>query len=359
MPGKAFVISTLVLATVAGTGYLLSAENRFEFRWLREFSHGPSGAQLHDAAARETVAPPQPQPEPEPEPPSDNALGFMLASVAEQYQKTIRYPSWSIPLTPEQAQAYRGNHYEPVSLPLPGDGQFTVMLEKYRFTRGETILVAAAIQGPQVVGGRLQATLEAPVSRDAVASTTLEQTASPGYYEGILDTDTAPGEYRLIVEATIDGRPLRHASALTIEPYLGEFSGLGSARISNNNLVIPVRFSPEEPGFYGLTAQLYAGQHPIALLQAEKRMDSSTDTIELRAHGTVLAGRNVDGPFHLRHIQIRQLPARPGDRTNYAFGPEEGYSFSPPDLDDLTNTPVVDPESEQRAALLRQLADKF
>ncbi|MBC7183816.1 MAG: hypothetical protein H5U30_09645, partial [Marinobacter sp.] len=113
------------------------------------------------------------------------------------------------------------------------------------------------------------------------------------------------------------------------------------------------------PGFYALSAQLYAGQRPVAQLQTEQRLDGTSDTIKLKAHGTVLANETEAGQLQLKHIQIRQLPAKPGDRTNYGFGPDKGYEFAPPDLDDLTDTPVVDPESEQRAALLRQLADKF
>jgi hypothetical protein len=210
-----------------------------------------------------------------------------------------------------------------------------------------------------VVDRSLSATLERPESRDAVASTTLQEAGSPGYFEGVLSADESPGEYRLIVEARLDGKPVRHASTLTIEPYLGEFEGLGDARISNNNLIIPVRFSPEDPGFYALSAQLFIGQRPVAQLQMEKRLDSTSDTINLKAHGTVLANQTVDGQLQLKNLQIRQLPARPGDRTNYAFGPDEGYTFTPPDLDSLTDTPAVNPESEQRAALLRQLADKF
>lgn len=356
MPGKAVLLLTLVTAGVIGTGYLLSAENQAEFRWLASLTSGGESAPVQGSLpARERSSSPAQQPEP----PPDNALGFMLASVADQYAESTRYPAWSVPLNPAQASAYRGNHYEPVSLPLEGDGQFTVTLEKYRFTEGEQILVAAAIQGPQVVDRSLSATLEKPTSRDAVASTTLEEAGSPGYFEGMLSADESPGEYRLIVEARLDGKPVRHASTLTIEPYLGEFDGLGDTRISNNNLVIPVRFSPEDPGFYALSAQLFIGQRPVAQLQMEKRLDSTSDTINLKAHGTVLANQTVDGQLQLRNLQIRQLPASPGDRTNYAFGPDEGYAFTPPDLDDLTDTPAVNPESEQRAALLRQLADKF
>ncbi|PTB94344.1 hypothetical protein C9974_04975 [Marinobacter sp. B9-2] len=356
MPGKAALMLTMVTAGVVGTGYLLSADNHSQFSWLTELA-----GKDQSASVQNTVPENQPPDAPtqQPEPPSDNALGFMLASVADQYAESTRYPAWSVPLSPEQASAYRGNHYEPVSLPLKGNGQFTVTLEKYRFTEGEQILVAAAIQGPQVVDRSLSATLERPESRDAVASTTLEEAGSPGYFEGVLSADESPGEYRLIVEARLDGKPVRHASTLTIEPYLGEFDGLGDARIRNNNLIIPVRFSPEDPGFYALSAQLFIGQRPVAQLQMEKRLDSTSDTINLKAHGTVLANQTVDGQLQLNNLQIRQLPARPGDRTNYAFGPDEGYAFTPPDLDSLTDTPAVNPESEQRAALLRQLADKF
>src|SRR6056297_107985 len=356
MPGKAILLLTMVTAGVVGTGYLLSANNHAQFSWLTEL------ASKNDSASVQNTVPakqPPDSPSQQPEPPTDNALGFMLASVADQYAESTRYPAWSVPLSPEQANAYRGNHYEPVSLPLEGDGQFTVTLEKYRFTAGEQILVVAAIQGPQVVDRSLSATLERPESQDAVASTTLEEAGSPGYFEGALSADESPGEYRLIVEARLDGKPVRHASTLTIEPHLGEFEGLGDARISDNNLIIPVRFSPEDPGFYALSAQLFIGQRPVAQLQMEKRLDSTSDTINLKAHGTVLANRTVDGQLQLKNLQIRQLPAKPGDRTNYAFGPEEGYAFTPPDLDSLTDTPAVNPESEQRAALLRQLADKF
>ena len=356
MPGKAILLLMLVTAGVAGTGYLLSADNHGGFSWFKKQADaGDYTAARNNVSANQRTT----DPDLRPEPPSDNALGFMLASVAEQYTESTRYPAWSVPLSSEQANAYGGNYYEPVSLPLEENGQFTVTLEKYRFTEGEQILVAAAISGRQVVDRTLSATLENPESRDAVASTTLEEAGSRGYFEGALSADESPGEYRLIVEARLDGKPVRHASTLTIEPYLGDFEGLGDPRINDNNLIIPVHFSPERSGYYALSAQLFAGQQPVALLQREKRLDSTSDTINLKAHGTVLANQTVDGQLQLKNLQIRQLPAKPGDRTNYAFGPDEGYAFTPPDLDNLTDTPAVNPESEQRAALLRQLADKF
>lgn len=358
MLGKIVVVLAVAALLVAGTSYWLASNNHASFSWLGEAL--PMGRSLQsEAKTFDASLQPHTTQQVSPPPPGDNALGFMLASVADQYVENAHYPAWSTPLTPAQAEGYRGNRYEPVSLPLGNNGHFTVTLEQYRFTRGESILVAASIQGPQVVTDRLELSLENSLTRDTVASAQLIATDGDGFYEGSIDSNESPGEYRLIAEANIDGKKVRHVSTLTIEPFLGTFDGLEASYIANNNLVIPLRFEPDQPGFYSLSAQLYAGQQPIALLQAEQRLDLTTDTIDLKAHGTVLADRQLKGPMSLRHLQIRQLPAKPGERTHYAFGPDEGYSFSPPDLDSLRDTPASDYESEQRAALLRQLADKF
>lgn len=354
MPYRALSISLAITAGVAGAVWLLSAENEGSFRGLLQDATTtvPEAVSNQESAAQATP------PEPVSEPPSDNALGFMLASVADEYQQTIRYPDYSVPLTKAQAEAYQGNRYHPVVLPLEGDGRFVVTLDKFRFSQGEPILVVASLKGRQVFGQSLSATLETAVERDRVASAELEN-ADPGYYQGTVSSDHTPGEYRLIVEARVDGKPVRHVSSLTIEPDLGSFEGLETAYVSGNDLVIPVRFDPEQSGYYALSAQLYSGESPLAQLQQETSLGSSSSVIRLKAHGSVLANRDIQGPLQLRHLQIRRLPATPGDRTDYAFGPEEGYEFSPPDLDGLRDQPAMNPESEQRAALLRQLADKF
>ncbi|MGM0767405.1 MAG: hypothetical protein ACQEV6_05230 [Pseudomonadota bacterium] len=357
MPLKALLVAILTIAVAVGAGRYLAVDNSDLFSWLGE---GNGGGSLSTAAPAIDAAPSSPSPGTDgPSKPSDDALGFMLASVADSYQQTIRHPEYSVPLTNEQAEAYQGNRYQPVKLPLEGDGVFTVTLEKYRYTQQEDILVVASLSGPQVVGDRLEAQLESTASRTRTDTATLSPSDDTGYFQGTLRAEGEPGEYRLIVEARVDGRAVRHASTLTIEPDLGEFDGVGQPSIRGNDLVIPVAFEPRESGYYALTAQLVHKGNPIAQLQAEKRLDGGGNTIELKAHGTVLANRDIRGELQLKHLQIQRLPARPGDRTDYAFGPEEGYSFSPPDLDGLTDTPAGNPESEQRAALLRQLANKF
>lgn len=349
-------IAFIVLCTV-GVGFFLAEDNSGRFAWLTDPQPQPPPANNPSQSASVSTPGAQP-PSPLPTEPSDDALGFMLASAAQQYAQNIRYPQYSLPLSAEQAKGYEGNRFDPIALPLSGDGRFTVTLEKFRFVEDEPILVAASITGRQVVSQRMSASLENAATRDTLESAELTSSAD-GFFQGQLNAAGDPGEYRLIVEARIDGETVRHVSTLTIEPDLGEFDGLGDPSIRNNDLVIPVHFNAEEPGFYALSAQLLDHGQPIALLNAEKRLEGSGSTIDLRAHGSVMAGKTVDGKLQVRHLQIRRLPAKPGDRTDYGFGPDEGYSFTPPDLEPLTDTPASDPESEQRAALLKQLADKF
>lgn len=356
MPYKALLATAVLAAGISGTAWFLSAENDGQFGWLV-----PAGQSNPQSAERMTGSHPPSGAgdEPQASKPSDNALGFMLASVADEYQQTIRYPDYSVPLSDAQAKAYQGNLYHPVELPLEGDGRFVVTLDKFRFTRGEPILVVTSLSGRQVFSESLSASLESTPEQDRADSAELHATEDTGYYQGSLSSDHAPGEYRLIVEARVDGRPVRHVSSLFIEPDLGDFNGIESPYVSGNDLIIPVKFDPENAGYYALTAQLYNGQRALAQLSAEESLSGGRGTLQLRAHGSVLANRDIEGQLQLRHLQIRQMPARPGDRTHYAFGPDEGYEFSPPNLDRLRDEPAVNPESEQRAALLRQLADKF
>lgn len=358
MPIKTLLATFLVACSAVGLGYLLTVDNPGQFDW---FAATVPPAPTPTASS---LSPPPPNASTQPGPaenslPPDNAVAFMLARVADQYAENARYPEYSVPLSDEQAKAYQGNQFHPVKLPLADGSVFTVTLEKFRFTQGEDILVVATLNGTQVVRQQMSATLESTGSRDVHADATLHDNRGDRYFEGVIEADASPGEYRLVVEASVDGRPLRHVSTLSIEPDLGDFEGLGSPGVSGNNLVIPIKFKARESGYYALSAQLHGNGRAIAQLSTEKRLDTSSNVLELKAHGSVLAKRNISGKLTLKGLQIRRLPAKPGDRTDYAFGPEDGYSFTPPSLDSLTNSPAGDPESEQRAALLRKLASKF
>lgn len=349
------LIVVALVASAAGLGWTVAKENQWSLPTpLVDALEGQPG-KLASTNAPELVLATGPA---EPVPPSDDALGYMFVQVAEQYEQSSRYPGYSVPLSQDQVSAYAGNHFDPITLPLSNGGEFIVSLEKFRFTRGEDILVVASLSGPMVVGHSMSARLESATDGTGAGSTTLAP-AEDGLRDGIMDSDVTPGEYRLIVEASVDGKPLRHVSTLTIEPDLGDFEGIDSPHVAGNDLVIPFQFNARETGAYALSGHLFANGQPIAHLTTEQRLDHRGNTIELKVHGSLLASHTDKETMTLKNLQIRRLPARPGDRTDYAFGPEEGYQFPPPDLDSLEDTPARDPLSEQRAALLKSMAGKF
>jgi hypothetical protein len=352
MSRKGPVFVAVALGLAVGVGYGLQAHPE-KIPFFSPITDSGSGSVV--TAPGSPVPPASKASASSPVPPSDNPLRYMLASVADQYEANSRYPAYSIPISEAQAKAYSGNHYDAITLPLQGGGEFTVTLEKYRFTRGNPIPVVATLNGPMVVGLGASATLESVESGEKNASVALES-PEPGVFEGVLESDLEPGEYRLIVEGKIDGQPIRHVSTLSIEPFLGKFGQVGSAHVENNDLIIPVEFEPEGSGFFALSANLYADGQPIAHLSRELKLDNSQDVVELKAHGSVLAGKGVQGTMTLKGIQVRRLPKRPGDRTAFAFGPDDGFEFEAPNLDDLEDESARAPESEQRAALLRKLA---
>lgn len=178
MPYKALMATAVVVASVSGTAWLLSADNDGKFSWLpfnndQDHQEANAMARDHTPEANEANASNAPAP-------SDNALGFMLASVADDYQRSARYPDYSVPLTTAQAEAYQGNRYHPVELPLEDDGSFIVTLDKFRFTQGEPILVVASLSGRQVFGDSLSATLESATKRDKADSADLPATEDSG-----------------------------------------------------------------------------------------------------------------------------------------------------------------------------------
>lgn len=328
MPGWALLLVMALICGIVGASYSIAADTPADSEWLRkELTDSPTDSLpanqarpvLHPSINIQSLKPHE-----------DSALGLVRISDNNQHSQNTRATSSSNPRS--QAHGYQGNRYRSFKLPLDNDGYLIVALEKLRFTRGELILIVASLQGPRDVGYSLQATLEHAQTGEAIATTPLESSDSSGYYDGSLESDEAPGEYRLVVEATVDGKPVRHVSTLTIEPYLGDFKGLGTTYLDSNHLVIPVHFSSEKAGHYILSAQLYDGPTSIAHIQTEQRLDIGTNTFGLKVHRAAFANREVQGQLKLQHLQIRQLPSSPGERTNYAFGPEEGYSFSPPDL---------------------------
>lgn len=291
------------------------------------------------------------------EPPG--AMQAAWAEVAAAYEVSARYPSYSIPLSSDLAVAYRGNAFEPISLPLVTGAVMRVTLPQLRYPQGEPVPVRAEVQGAAHVDPTMHARLIAVRDETEVASAEL-RAASPGeLFQGQISTDDLPaGEYRLIVRAYIDQEAIQHVSPLMIEPEIGQVLGLGVTSVAENHLVVPVRFEAHSAGRYAVSANLFTGGQPIAHLTAEANLVAGEGDIPMRVYGSLLVGQNLGAGLHLMDVQVRRLPARPGVRTAYGFGASEGYAVAVPSLDTLEDLPYHDELTQQRIDFLRSLGSQ-
>ena len=113
MPPRLLLALTFVVSGAVGLGYLLSADNTVRFSWITGESEGRSPSPSGTDTTRSKPAPAE-SPTVEKQEPSENAIGFMLASAAAQYSQNIRYPTYSIPISDDQAKAYAGNRFDQI-----------------------------------------------------------------------------------------------------------------------------------------------------------------------------------------------------------------------------------------------------
>ncbi|MFY0664721.1 MAG: hypothetical protein JXQ97_08845 [Natronospirillum sp.] len=288
------------------------------------------------------------------EPPS--AMQATWYEVAAAYAASSQTPSYSIPLQPEQVSAYRGNAYEPVSLPMVTGAVMRVALPQLRYQQGETVSITAEVSGASQIEETMSVRLLA-VSDESMAETTqLKRGTLDEAFMGEMSTTSAsPGEYRLIVTARIDGETIHHVSLLVVEPDIGAVIGIGDTLVEGNHLVVPVQFQALTAGRYAVSANLFTGTQPIAHLTGESNLAEGQGAIALKVYGSLLVGIDLRHGLHLMDVQVRRLPARPGSRTAYGFGAAAGYPVAIPSLESLQDTPYSDELTQQRIDFLNSL----
>ncbi|WLD57422.1 hypothetical protein NFC81_11960 [Salinispirillum sp. LH 10-3-1] len=288
------------------------------------------------------------------EPPT--ALQAAWLEVAEAYAVSAQHPSYSIPLQADQVVAYRGNAYEPVSLPLVTGAVMRVFLPQLRYQKGDVVSVRAEVDGAAQLDNRMAVRLVAVSDESEATTAELRRAAPDESFLGELDTATVtPGEYRLIVTARIDQEAISHVSLLVVEPDIGDLLGVGATGVAANHLVVPVRFQAVEAGRYALSANLFTGDQPIAHLTGDASLAAGAGEIPLQVYGSLLVGVDLSMGLRLMDVQVRRLPARPGVRTAYMFGATTGYEVSVPSLDDLEDVPYSDDLTQQRIDFLNSL----
>ncbi|QQD22427.1 hypothetical protein GJQ54_11920 [Oceanospirillaceae bacterium ASx5O] len=291
-----------------------------------------------------------------------------LLQVAAAYEITSQFPPYSIPLSEQQTELLQPNagavtqrDLTPLGLP----GSLTVQLSAFRYKVGDSIKADITLSGDDALFtqlGSLRLTLE---NDDGEVLQRLQSSPAqnPNEYRWQAEFEAREdwaGMLNVVADMRLtDGAELQQRAPLQVFNAVAEVTGIGTTRISNNELIIPVEIRDAESGFYKLAATLHrADQSPLGYLQGQAKIGSS-GTIDLKAHGMLLHALGNTQPLLIGNIQLRKIPERPqpGVDIEWGFSREDFYQTDDIDPSRFVAEPFQDEQTAMRLQFLQSLAN--
>jgi len=300
----------------------------------------------------------------------EKGMQHEMQRVADIYEQRSKYAPYSLYLSAEQTDLINPNqsHESPRAYDI--DGQSVSILIKplkYRFSTGQKIEVDIQIKSS--AEGLKSIT---KLGLDVMATSSKElwpmKSVSDVQQEGIrtikaeFDTSSelarfTEEDYSVVVKASFNGEsPVIQSAPIKIVNSIASIIGLGSNRIENNDLIIPINIEADKSGYYQVSASLFDMQSntAISFLIAKERLSSGSNTLEAKVQGLVLRDKGFSGPFRLQGITLVKKSERPGMVEEYGIS-EKSYSVDAIDLTDFESIPYDDPMTEQRLEFMRNI----
>ncbi|MGM0433645.1 MAG: hypothetical protein ACQEQ1_03205 [Pseudomonadota bacterium] len=288
-----------------------------------------------------------------------------FARIADQYEAGSRFPPWSFPIDEQAVEDYRYNGYSPVSVPVAaGDERATITLrlDRLHFAHGEPITGHVGISG----AGASSVSLDEVTLRDQAGDVLHRESLEAGAGEqrlsvspGDSSVEDWPMELLLMVSGEFGSETVDAVAPVRYHAAVGEVTGVGASRVDGAHLIIPVEVSVESAGDYAIAGNLYSESgSPLIHVEHEGRLSSLDGTAELRVHREALEAQGDEGPYELGDLSLRQLPARPGDRTRFGPTGEERHEVEGAAFERYSDEDYRDPMREARLEFLRNAAEE-
>jgi len=274
------------------------------------------------------------------------------ALVAKVYAAELNYPPYSQPLTDVDFDRLQPNYFNPQSIPVDNEGnEITAALSKFRYTYPEPIL--ATLQGDNIVNAELQ--LIDTNSGEVLVSNRFEQEDNSWHVQLNGDRDL-PRQLHATVRANVNNKTITMALALKYIDPIATLEGFDSAFTRDADMIVPAQLTTKKQGLYRVRANLFdANHHPIAHLVTKKKLRQGSNEIELKAHQSVLQGKQP--PFHLATFSIELMSPAPGKPTQYGNSSIKKYEikdFAVSSLSDVSYQPSA--QEQQRLQLLQKMS---
>lgn len=272
--------------------------------------------------------------------------------VAKAYAGELNFPPYSQPLTNKDFDRLSPNHFNPQSIPVDDIGTtISAQLSKYRYTYPETVF--ATLSGENIDNAVL--ILVDITTGKSLLMRDFDQDNNnwTAQFEG---ERNLPTQLQATVKARVNGKDISLALALKYVDSVATLNSFDPAYNQYADMVIKANLTTREQGLYRIRANLFdANNQPIAHLVSKEKLNKGSDTIELKAHQSVLQGKQA--PFTLSTFSIELMSPAPGSPTKYgdsAINQFEIKDFATSSLSEIPYQPSK--QEQQRLQLLQNMA---
>ena len=272
--------------------------------------------------------------------------------VAKAYAGELNFPPYSQPLTNKDFDRLSPNHFNPQSIPVDDIGTtISAQLSKYRYTYPETVF--ATLSGENIDNAVL--ILVDITTGKSLLMRDFDQDNNnwTAQFEG---ERNLPTQLQATVKARVNGKDISLALALKYVDSVATLNSFDPAYNQDADMVIKANLTTTEQGLYRIRANLFdANNQPIAHLVSKEKLNKGSDTIELKAHQSVLQGKKA--PFTLSTFSIELMSPAPGSPTKYgdsAINQFEIKDFATSSLSEMPYQPSK--QEQQRLQLLQNMA---
>ncbi|NRA61875.1 MAG: hypothetical protein HRU25_13390 [Psychrobium sp.] len=269
--------------------------------------------------------------------------------IAKAYGAELTFPAYSQPLSSNDFDRLNQNHFNPQSIPVDDNGTtISASLSKYRYTFPEIVL--ATLTGDNI--DYAQAEIVDVTSGDVLLTSAFEYDGSHWSAQFVGQQDF-PDQLQVNVRARVSGKNITMALALKYIDSVATLEGFEPAFHQDADMVIRAKLTTKASGLYRLRANLFdANQQPIAHLVGKEKLDKGSNTIDLKAHQSVLQGHK--GSLYLSSFTIELMSPAPGKPTRYGDSAISQFEIKNFAITHLNDTPYQPSKQEQQRLLLLQ-----
>ncbi|TMN78568.1 MULTISPECIES: hypothetical protein [unclassified Pseudoalteromonas] len=268
-------------------------------------------------------------------------LAKAAEQIAIQYESALKYPPYSQPLSEFDEDRLKPNQFYPVESPIDDKGNaVTISLSKYRFVYPEEITLKVS------AGGLKNVIVELANTDTKEIVTTYKSNAREGEANVIFKAEEDyPRNLQIFVEANVDGKQIPVVAQIQYMPPSATLLGFESAYPQNENMLIPANLKVAKKGLYRLRANLFSGDTPLAHLVSKQRLSKGSQTIDLKAHWSILPQGMAD--MRLSGFVIERMSPSPGERNSFGNSEVSHFDINDFPYDSLQQLPYQPNEQEK------------